>query len=402
MSFWISYLSLTCARQNVVVKHAPLAAPPRQILRLLAAALFVALFATACGSESAPVEAVDAAADPSSQPTSTPDQDQGASSDRSDTETTDTGDTAKTLDDYLGSLARVARGGGGGGPGGADDAQQEQAMVEVEIQRCMQAEGFEYVPEETGGGLGQFLAQINQGLSAKEFAETKGFGISTRFDEVLEGDVVLADDETDPNDEHLATLSDSEADAWRFALRGAPIERNAQGQPIDPETGEVLAGGRGRGPLGGCSAEANTIVRGDRSAIDALSGEFDELDARIAADARIAEIGREWASCMRDAGFAYETVDEARGEINQDFRPLIREAFGRGGPGQGRPSLADISLTPDQELALNQLQDREIALAVASHRCEGDTAAEIAEIEARYEADFVEENRAALEAIRGS
>jgi len=275
----------------------------------------------------------------------------------------------------------------------------------------MRAQGFEYVPDQITGGLGQFLAQVNQGLSAEEFeefAETRGFGISTRFDEVLDGDVVLEEDEADPNDEHLATLSDGEADAWQFALRGAPPERNEQGQLINPETGEAIPRGQ-RGATGGCQLEANTIVRGDRSVIDGLADEFEALEARIDADPRVAEISREWAACMRDAGFTYETEGEARAEINQEFRPLIRAAFGRGqgaqgaqGGGQGRVDLSSIELTPEQDAELQQLQDREIAIARASLTCEGDTAAEIAEIRARYEAEFVEANREVLESIGGS
>lgn len=383
-----------------------------RLLSLIAGVVIVALFATACGTESAEITQTDTttetAASPSDDEAQAQDDqsdDESAGDSNSSTETTTQSGESKTLDEYLGSLAR-GRGGPGGAGGGADDALEEQARVEVEVQRCMQAQGFEYVPESVGG-FGQFLAQANQGLSPQEFAETKGFGISTRFDEVLDGDVVLEADEEDANDLHLATLSDGEADAWQLALRGAPPERNAQGQLIDAETGEVIQGGRGgRGIAGGCRLEASTVVRGDRSVIDSLADDFDELDARIAADPRIAEITRDWTSCMRDAGFTYETRNEARREINQEFGPLIRQAFGRGGgqqgQGQGGRDFSNISLTPEQDAELQKLQDKEIAIATAAFECDGDTGAEIAEIEARYEAEFVEANRAALESISGS
>lgn len=375
----------------------------RPFRALIALCAVLSLFATACGSESATQTTGDS--NPAEAETqAVPEAEAQGRGEADAADSSVPSSETKTLDEYLGSLSRVARGPGGGGGGGADDAAAEQAQVQVEIQRCMQAQGFEYVPEESTGGLLQFLAQTDQGLSAEDFAETKGFGISTRFDEVLDGDVVLEADSADPNDEYLATLSETEADAWQFALRGAPIERNVQGQQIDPDTGEVLAGGGGRrGPTGGCSLEASTIVRGDRSAIDALAEEFDELDARINADPRIAEIARDWASCIRDAGFAYENVDEARTELRQEFRPLIRQIFGRGGgQGQGQADLSDLSLSPEQEVELGQLQDREIAIAVASLECDGGTDAEVAAIEARYEAEFVEANRETLESISSS
>jgi hypothetical protein len=318
-----------------------------------------------------------------------------------------------TLDEFLGGAANLVRGGGGGqgggGAGGGFDATEQieqQRLVQQEIQVCMQAQGFAYVPEEVGDGLRFFAASQQASLSAAEYAETEGFGISTRFDAVLEGDIDLSES-TSPNDEHLATLSEGEADAWQFALRGAPPERNDQGQLIDPETGEALRPGQA---VGGCNSSAQEAVRGDVSAFFDLAASYDELETRIEADPRVAEISQQWSACMSAEGFDYTDEAEARAEINAEFRPLLRSLFqgnqnGQGGGQQGGGNrlaqIAGLELSAEQEAELEALQDQERAIAVAAHACEADTVDEIAEITARYEEEFIDANRAVLEGLSG-
>lgn len=394
-------------------------------LNVLCPFLALVMLLAACGSSGDQVEAASddeetavdlATGDDSPEPDSDSDSDDDSSSSAAGagTSSASAADGEKTtLDDYLGGAARLVRGGGGGiGAGGLDTERlaEEQQLIQLEIQRCMQLEGFDYTPEEVGEGLRLFASADAQGLSAAEYAETEGFGIATRFDAVFEGEIDLTADEASDNDLHLETLSEGEADAWQFALRGAPPERNEQGQLIDPETGEVIQGGGRGAATGGCQADAQVSVRGDFSVLSELEDEFDLLEERIDADPRITEIRAAWTSCMRDLGFAYETVDEARDDFQQQFRPLLVSFFtgtglggqaGQGARGAALQSLADQGLTADQEADLQALQDLEIAAAVASLECAGDTDAEIEEITARYEAEFVETNRSTLEQISG-
>lgn len=325
--------------------------------------------------------------------------------------------TPQTLDEYLGTAARLVRGGGGGAGGGAggfdeDEVVEQQRLVQQEIQKCMLTQGFEYLPEEVGDGLRFFLATAQSVLSPLDYAQTEGFGISTGFDAIFEGELDLTE-ATSPNDDHVATLSEGEADAWQIALRGEAPARNDQGELIDPETGEVIAGGGRRGPTSGCSFEAQETVRGDFDQLAALANEFDELEERIAADPRIAEIALSWQDCMRTEGYDFADETEARQAINQDFRPLLRSFFqsqnadgqgaqvGGGGQGGGNQlaRVAGLELTAEQEVELEALQETERAMAVSSVTCEGETSTEVDEITARYESEFVETNRAALEAF---
>ena len=379
--------------------------------------LLVAMVASACGGST---DGDESAAE-SSTVTQTADDvitsDEGQPEDASPAEEATTESTPAektTLEDYLGVATAFVRGGGLAG-GDLDVARisQEQQLIEIEIQRCMQQQGFEYTPEQASVGIQLFGGAEELGLTAAEYAETQGFGISTRFDAVFEGDIDLTNDEASENELLLDSLSDGEADAWQFALRGAPPERNAQGQLVDPETGEVIEGG-GIGPTGGCELEATQAVRGDFSVLADLQDEFADLDDRIEADARIAEIASEWTTCMRDLGFAYETVDEARDDFQQQLRPLLVQFFigmglqpsgeqGLAGQAANLQAMADHGLNDDQEAELAALQNLEISAAVASLECAGDTQTEIDEITARYEAEFVVNNRSVLEQIaRGS
>lgn len=320
----------------------------------------------------------------------------------------------QTLADYLGNAAGAPRQGGQGGFGGdEDEALAQQRLIQQGIQVCMQGQGFDYVPEETSAGLLFFLATQSQGVEPADYAATEGFGISTRFDALLEGDVEV-EESADPNGDHVATLSEGEADAWNLALSGAPPERNAEGQLIDPETGEVLQrNGRGQG-TGGCLLAAQTQVRGNAIVLGELEDELALLSDRIESDPRVTEIRRQWIGCMSEQGFDYVDENEARADINSQVRPLLRSFFASGNTGEqaegggqrppgggGNPlqAIAGLQLTPEQDAELEALQDRERSLAVASFGCQGDTGQEIADIMARYEAEFIEVNREALDGL---
>lgn len=409
-----------------IVLAMPMRSPraPRTVSLLL---MTIALIATACGSSSdTPAQGADSTSSAESadatgsgesatealvDPTSEPDVTESSSTDSDE----NSDSQPDSLEGYLGTAAAFLRRSGGGGGFGSldtDEIQAEQQLIEIETQKCMQAQGFEYVPEQVTDGPALFNAAGDQGLSAEDYAATEGFGISTRFDELFSGDVVIEEAAESGNDQLLAAMSEGEAEAWQIALQGEPPERDEQGRIIDPETGEVQQG-RGR-VRGGCEGEAETTVRGDLTQLGDLSAAWEQLQDRVESDPRITEINRDWASCMLDGGFDYADADEARSDFESQFRPLMRSwaqaargddaeagpgQGGRGGAGGFLSAIAARGLTDEQEAELRALQDLEIAAAVASQQCSGDTAAEVDEIEARYEAEFLEENRALLESF---
>ena len=159
---------------------------------------------------------------------------------------------------------------------------------------------------------------------------------------------------------------------------------------------------------GGCSLTAQTQVRGDAIVLGDLEDELALLADRIESDPVVTEIRRQWIGCMSEQGFDYADENEARADINSQVRPLLRSFFASGdtgeGQAQGRPgssnplqAIAGLQLTPEQDAELEALQGLERSIAVASFGCQGDTGQEIADITARYEAEFIEANRDALD-----
>ena len=383
---------------------------PDRVIRWPAVfALVVMGFLTGCSASSGPDQAVAGVPEEQQEPAETADGEAVSPAvDAADTE-------PQSLADYLGRAAGGA-GPGGAGPGGgagfvfdSDQVTQEQQLIQQAIQRCMQAQGFTYVPEEVGDGLRTFLATQNQGVSPADYAATAGFGISTAFDAILEGDFDF-DESSDPNGEHLATLSAGEADAWELALQGEAPQRNGQGQLIDPETGELVQGNRPGQASGGCRLAAQTEVRGEPVDLSALEDNLVALEERIEADPRVTEIRRDWVDCMSVEGFDYTDEAEARGDINSQLRPLLRSFFmsADGGANQPGPrqaggniaqAVSGLKLTAEQEAELERLQDLERSVATASLGCQGDTGAELEAITLRYEEAFIDANRAALEAL---
>lgn len=381
-------------------------ATANKAVQAVALAMFVALCCLACANTS------DLSEDPESAEEIRSVDD--SLSDNPDPQSSADGDPlAQSLDEILGSAAGFVRGGAGRGPGSSlDEAQvaEEERLVEQAIQRCMRNQGFEYTPGEPQTTFAVFARSSGEGLSPEEFAQQRGFAMATTFDEILESDVDIAEQE-DPNDLHLESLTEAEGEAWLLALRGDPPQRNEQGQLIDPETGEVIQNRRAARLLsGGCQEEANLVVRGDLELLTNLSDEFQALEDRIAADPRIMEISNAWSACMREAGFGFENEDEARQSIQDQLRPLIFSFFagsqnteeadrsrGAGRRGGLVAVLSQLSLTDEQEEELNQLQTHEIAVAVASIDCAGGSESEVAEITDRYEAEFIKENRRSLE-----
>lgn len=387
----------------------------------LVLALTLILFATACGGETSDevvagtVEDVSAAAAGSAAGgEGSGDGGQEATDDSDDNDDDDNSSEGEpqTLAELLGPRAGLLTGQRGGGNFDEQAQIEQQRLIQETIRDCMLNQGFEYAMEEAnvGGPRAIFasLRDVGADLPGDEYAETYGFGVSTVFDVLLEDGAAafgVGEDEVDANQELVDAMSEGEADAWETALNGEPPERDAEGRPIDPETGEVIEAGRGRGGFqqGGCRGDAQSEVRGDFTALLELSDEFEQLEARIEADPRLDEISREWSACMSDAGYSFDSTDEARAEITGEFRPMVAQVFGFGpggrqGEGRNGADLSSTGMTEEQATALAALQDKERSIATADYSCGNEYVDEIAEIRTRYEAEFIDANRDALQA----
>ncbi len=336
--------------------------------------------------------------------------DEIASQSNPDTDNGDAGDddpepAKESLSDYLGSMGSLML-------HGDFDRQalaEEQKLVDRAVQRCMQDQGFEYIP----GGPSNILVfgDPPSGEPSRETVAERGWGISTGLDEIFDFDFesMVADD---PNRDMLEALSDGERQAWRRALDGEPLEITREmAESMDPNefAGFELSNDS-------CRGRARNEVQGDMAVIGELSDLLDEQRERQAADPEVVQIEREWSACMAEAGFNYESETEARAEIEERVMPIMQNAMVIGGPpetvtqeGIDQPDQPQVGaavvvrgpqLSEEAELALAELQRDEIAVATASFVCREPFVQQLEEIAARYEAEFVEENRDTLEGLR--
>ena len=387
-------------------------------MKIIATVLVLMLAASACGGTGA---------------TENPDELDGAqpTTDTAATTTTESedtdnqesaepepGDEPQTLQDYLGGLSF-----------GADPAesaayfnQQEQRVQEL-VAACMANEGFEYISA-TQPINDTFFGGGDSGL---EFADEFGFGISTTFGET---DSPFVDEAwVDPNDAIVTELSDSERTAYYEALYGFDPQFEESGFASSDVAGTVPNEDEPsleREETLGCRDEANEEVYAFEATTTLLQQlDIESLQAQVEADPRGAEIFMDWSDCMAQNGYNYETPEALYETVFQEFSDRLTEIVGSQGgfvdPFEGmseeevseffnsksEAEIEDFFAQQEQQAqqnvdqeALTALQDEERGLAVSNAECSESMNEQLQDIYLEYEAIFVAENRAALEAFR--
>ncbi len=293
-------------------------------------------------------------------------------------------------------------------------AEQEQRKIEELVAACMANEGFEYIPVDHSMGGFEFA------FDEEEFVREQGFGITTWYGN--EEQFFQRDEEfVDPNQDIVEAMSDSERDAYYEALHGPPD----QGEPqIDPETGEEYYEWEGFGE--GCFGRAEEQVYGVQQEMwTELGPLMEEMWERIQADPRVLEANADWSACMADRGFDYTDPEDMYESLFDDLQSRFEEIVGPNGgfadPFEGwseeeieaffeekseeeveeffRQAEQEVQQNVDQE-ALAALQQEERDLALANFECQADMREVMVEVQADYEADFIRDNRDALEQIR--
>jgi hypothetical protein len=303
---------------------------------------------------------------------------------------------------------------------------EQEARIQESIRQCMAEAGFEYQPVLPPEG--SFM--VGEEWDEEEYVRTQGFGITTWYGNEELNEPGPEVEWIDPNQEMLEGMSESESTAWYEALYGTP-EQQEEGSKtvVDPETGEEYMEMTGYGP--GCSGEAYEAEYGsmeDTNALwEELQTEMDAMYQQVQADPRIVELDQEWAACMAERGFEYESMTAMQESIYPDFQARFEEIVGPNGgyadPFEGwtqeeidaffeeksqeeidaffASAQAESEQSIDME-ALGALQQEEIDLALADFECRGDYYEVYQEVSAEYEGDFIAENRAILEEIRAA
>ncbi|MDH4118246.1 MAG: hypothetical protein OEW30_12735 [Acidimicrobiia bacterium] len=310
--------------------------------------------------------------------------------------------------------------------GGSDDPaeaearyREQEADIQERIRVCMAEEGFDYIPVEPPEG------SFYVGESQEEYAAKRGFGITTWVgnEEEFSGPEV---EWTDPNQETVDAMSESEQEAYYEALHGSEEENRAREQTeIDPESGEEVTYVEGFGA--GCYGEAQEAVYGNQEDLwTELGPELEAMYERMQADPRIDELNKTWSECMAGKGYDYESQEKMYEAVYEDFQTRLDAIVGPNGgyvdPFEGWTE-EEISAffeektedeinaffeqanntEPDYDKeALAALQQEEIDLAVAAAECSTDFEEVFAEVSKEYEAEFIEANRSQLEEIKAS
>ena len=193
----------------------------------------------------------------------------------------------------------------------------------VVVQQCMQAEGFDFtVPDPA-----VFLKVSDAGFVETSTAQapTLGYGISMGVNEVAlgpDGSSTELDDYVDPNEAMLATLSDSERQAWNETYYG-----------LDGD-GCIVAG----------QTLAVTLTDNERVQ-QAFAGELAAMIEDIGHDPSIVEGEQSWVDCMAEQGFDYRHPTEAVRQLQEEFAAGV----------------------PDD--MLDEFHTREVAIATADADC---------------------------------
>lgn len=234
--------------------------------------------------------------------------------------------------------------------------QDEFGLTEAEIARrvdategliaqCMTAAGFEYFPVDIATARAAMASNSKpSGLTGDEFRKQFGYGITTLY--------------ARPATQATLSLGKRNA-AYKAGLSTADrvaYERTLYGE--NPNYTFVVAlDQEDFSQVGGCTRAAVQLIFSKEEVGTSFVNYQNSAGARIDADPRVIAAYQDWASCMRQAGYAYNNP----GEIDADLVARLDKVTGGAAP---------ESLSATAKTALSALQGEEKALAAVDHGCD--------------------------------
>lgn len=319
----------------------------------------------------------------------------------SGSDTGDDGESGEPAADTTGTEDTVASGGtpmsaaspiGAFFDGGFDEALAEYTTrVEEQIVVCMAEQGFEFAVSDNGR-VNEIELRQNE-LTTREWTAEYGFGISTSFDSIAQGQA------GDPNAEIIFGLSAAERELWIETLTGG---------------GGLGGGDFGARPLEeqGCIGQA-LIDTGGQEALEGLEefgSVYDEGLEAILDRREMIEAVDAWSQCMSAAGHAsfteLDSPEESIGERYEEVIAPMQAALSNLSDEEGQALISgeslDLADLPDLDLdALRELQEDEIMLALADLDCYEAEVQDIYEpLRDEYENGLLDEFSAEFEALR--
>lgn len=297
------------------------------------------------------------------------------------------GSDASPVDDAVGPLSQMFM--DAYGELDEDTMSQQQVRMEQLVAECMAEQGWEYTPVDYSQIDGGTVAVPGDGepeWGTEEFAQKSGYGITTwqsteaTAEPVPEGD---ADEWQDPNHEYVDSLSETARAEYYEALHGP------QPSFADMESGEWEYDPADAGCYGKASEEVfNAGGEGlenifEDPKFEALLEDINALYDQAQADPRLAELRADWTACMAEAGYpGLAGTDDAQDGIMTEHEALWQN---------GEPDAS----------ALEELQEKERAIAVADFRCakSSDVDALTLKVQHELEQDFIDAHRAELDEL---
>lgn len=301
--------------------------------------------------------------------------------------------------------------------------QRRQALaVEEAVVACMREEGFEYQAQDfdsqfdSGGGEEDFALMQE---SPEAYGEKYGYGIVRNY-ELYEEPYIGEEGGfggptfTDPNEDYVMSLSDSERDAYYEVLYGPQDEQMYD--ETDPDGTQVMYAP----PLEeqGCQGNAQLQVVGEDPANDPeIQQAISEMFSGFDNDPRLQSAENDWLDCMGDTladydlpdGMALDGVNSmsqiveslkaaAMGQQTLPLDPETGEPIGDFDDSQGYSStqnedgtgfayVGEQKAIPDDEL--ERLRADELALWAKDWGCQKD--ADIQELRIEMEQDAVDD-----------
>lgn len=223
----------------------------------------------------------------------------------------------------------------------------QQKEVEELVAACMSDEGFEYIPVDQEQY--SFSDEDGPEWGTKEYVAENGYGMQ-QSEEQIEEMNSQSEEYVDPNQDYVATLSESEQAAYYEVLWGPGTPDEEMSEDGSYEYDWTTAG---------CYGAAQHEVEGDlpydddkyKSLFDDLQDMYEDLQK--SPEAKKAD--KDWSDCMADAGEpGFKTKQDAVTEISD----AINEIY------EANPT-GELDQTDD----LKKLRERELELAMIDFEC---------------------------------
>ena len=267
---------------------------------------------------------------------------------------------------------------------GMADQDYEAMSAEVEeiTATCMREEGFDYTPQDVTG-YAEVVEEADDApaFDSLEYAKENGYGMTTQPQEST--DVPPEEEFVDPNADYVASMSESEQQAYYEALYGVTPEYDEDDPDAEVEYDWTTAGCSGR-------AQHEVYEESDPFSspeFEGLQEDMNSLYEEAASDPEIAELNSAWAACMADAGYdGLATPEEASTSVSDQLNALYEDA--------GESGEVD-------EAAMAELREVEIDTAVADRTCQDEVEYVEGQQEVQFarEREFIDAHRAELDAL---